>query len=446
LDSDAVSSNSSISSTIVDAKGDLIAATANDAVTRLGVGADDTVLMARASEPTGLVFAAPRLAGGAARPLLTAGARLSGSGLVLGGISSNFASTPDAAALDIVDDMELSGKLTMPDWTPTEAAIIVSKEDAYRLQLNTGGTLAIALFVPGFTSRTSSVSVPFSDGDTGWVKVERDTTSVRFYTSTDGINFTQLGTSQTAVSGSTASNSSDLKVGARGSTGDTSRLVGTIHRATVLSGVGGTAAFDADFETATADALAFTESSTNAATVTINTTRYTYGIPGTVSGALTTGNISANNDRYQPFTVQAPITVDMVLLNVTTGPSSASTINFGIYALDNNRQPTGNVLVADSISVGTSATGVFTKQFTAITLQPGAYALATNVTVQVGVRVLNSGQANVIGSYGASDAALVFSRGRASATFGNDPSAWNAIAVAGTPGVFHYALLRWSPA
>lgn len=55
LDSDATSTNSSISSTIVDAKGDLIVGTANDAVNRLAVSAtNNDVLMVDSSTTTGL--------------------------------------------------------------------------------------------------------------------------------------------------------------------------------------------------------------------------------------------------------------------------------------------------------------------------------------------------------------------------------------------------------
>lgn len=46
--------NAAIAKTIVDAKGDIIAATAADTVSRLAVGANDTVLMADSSTATGL--------------------------------------------------------------------------------------------------------------------------------------------------------------------------------------------------------------------------------------------------------------------------------------------------------------------------------------------------------------------------------------------------------
>jgi hypothetical protein len=53
-----------IQPTIVDAKGDLIAATAADTPARLAVGANDTVLTADSSEATGLKWATPAGGGG----------------------------------------------------------------------------------------------------------------------------------------------------------------------------------------------------------------------------------------------------------------------------------------------------------------------------------------------------------------------------------------------
>jgi hypothetical protein len=55
---------SGIQETITDAKGDIIAATAADAVARLAVGANDTVLTADSSTATGLKWATPAAGGG----------------------------------------------------------------------------------------------------------------------------------------------------------------------------------------------------------------------------------------------------------------------------------------------------------------------------------------------------------------------------------------------
>ena len=74
--------SAAIAKTIVDAKGDIIAATAADTVARLAVGANDTVLTADSSTATGLKWAA---AGGGATTytLLNAGGTsLSGSSTI----------------------------------------------------------------------------------------------------------------------------------------------------------------------------------------------------------------------------------------------------------------------------------------------------------------------------------------------------------------------------
>ena len=81
--------SAAIAKTIVDAKGDIIAATAADTVARLAVGANDTVLTADSSTATGLKWAAA--AGGGLNYTLinTGGTALTGaSTITISGISN----------------------------------------------------------------------------------------------------------------------------------------------------------------------------------------------------------------------------------------------------------------------------------------------------------------------------------------------------------------------
>jgi hypothetical protein len=79
-----------IPDSIVDAKGDLIAATAADAVARIAIGANNTVLTADSAEATGMKWAAAAGGGGANWSLLNAGGTAlngAGSSLSISGIS-----------------------------------------------------------------------------------------------------------------------------------------------------------------------------------------------------------------------------------------------------------------------------------------------------------------------------------------------------------------------
>jgi hypothetical protein len=81
-----IGSASAINPTIVDAKGDIIAATAADTVDRLAVGANDTVLTADSSAATGLKWATP--AAGSLTQLATG--TLSGAQTDISSISGSY--------------------------------------------------------------------------------------------------------------------------------------------------------------------------------------------------------------------------------------------------------------------------------------------------------------------------------------------------------------------
>jgi hypothetical protein len=79
--------NTAIQPTIVDAKGDLIVATAADTVSRLAVGANDTVLTADSSTATGLKWAAAASGGGMT---LISTTTLSGASVTLSSIPQTY--------------------------------------------------------------------------------------------------------------------------------------------------------------------------------------------------------------------------------------------------------------------------------------------------------------------------------------------------------------------
>jgi hypothetical protein len=101
--------DAAIAKTIVDAKGDLIAATAADTVSRLAVGTNGQVLTADSAEATGLKWAAA--AGGASYTLLnTGGTSLTGASTTVSSLSAeNFLVFISGASGS--DDMTLSMRI-----------------------------------------------------------------------------------------------------------------------------------------------------------------------------------------------------------------------------------------------------------------------------------------------------------------------------------------------
>jgi hypothetical protein len=206
--------------------------------------------------------------------------------LYLPGVSGNYASAPDSAALSITGDIDLRALVAFDDWTPTSTHPIMAKRSggtaatwSYEL-LNVSGSLRIQWFdtgTGGFRNLTSSVVNSITDGTSKWVRATLDVDNgaagctATFYTSDDAATWTTLGTAQTAATIAAISDSTAaLEIGSNQS--GAGGQAGNFYRAQVLSGIGGTVVFDANFTTGiTSGAQAtFTESSSNAATVTIN--------------------------------------------------------------------------------------------------------------------------------------------------------------------------------
>lgn len=120
--------NAAIAKSIVDAKGDIIAATAADTVSRLAVGANDTVLTADSTTATGLKWAAASSGG----MTVIASGTLSGSTVSITSIPStynelwlyinNFQPALDDTGLDIQFNTVTSGS-KYQEWFANTASI-----------------------------------------------------------------------------------------------------------------------------------------------------------------------------------------------------------------------------------------------------------------------------------------------------------------------------------
>jgi len=457
---------SAILPTIIDAKGDLIVGTAADTASRLAVGtSNNQVLTVDSSTGSGLKWADPALSGAGAIPFNTSGAYLAGDRFAeVANTTSDYASTPDSAALDVTGDIEVVFKAKMLKWNRIPNlgnASLISKratsQDAYQVYINTNTAAFEFRWWQGatFKNLTSSVSIPFSDGETGWVKITLDVDNgssqheVKFYTANDQASeptvWTQLGITRVGAGvTSVASTTAPLWIGVDnfGALGS-----GDYYRVIIRNGIDGTAVFDANFASATANALAFAESSSNAATVTINTTRYTYGLPNIQwNTSNVTQALTINRVHYQPFLVSSPIVVDGTQFHVTSGPASSANVRTGIYRADSNMQPTGApVLDAGNTVVGTSATGTFFTQVTPVTLQPGMYLTAINTSVALTCRVQRGGIVGTDIGAGTSSIISLMYAAQTQGALPNPGTAWNTRTFS-TTSPNHYLFLRWSPA
>lgn len=159
-------------------------------------------------------------------------------GLDLDGTSGTDASAPDAAALDIAGDLEVTARVAPDDWmTGSNHQVILSKGlSAYELRLNSAGRLDL-FWTNG--SEQSTVATGFADGSEHWVQAMLDVDNgagayeVKFFTSNDPagtdpdtVTWTQLGDTLTGAATSIAANTDELSVGSRGGSVPFAGIVG----------------------------------------------------------------------------------------------------------------------------------------------------------------------------------------------------------------------------
>ena len=260
----------------------------------------------------------------------------------LSGISGNYFSTPNAAANQITGDIEIIAKINVTNINTTQH--IVAKRS---LITNIGYTLVIGssrlnfqFSLNGTTNLLvqSTVNVPFTANQDYWVKATRSATNgnVEFYTSGDGVIYTQLGTTVASTSGSMFNSTQVLEIGSRG-TGSSQLLQGKVYYASITNTIGG------------APTQIFNPNNYVAATSQSQWTSSTGEVWTRNRDVLTTGLKSAIVDRT------------MMMTNGTSHAMSAASLNINAAAITNytafskfNNSVTGMIselgVDADSVS------------------------------------------------------------------------------------------------
>ena len=255
--------------------------------------------------------------------------------LYLPGESGNYASTPDAAALDITGDLVLIAELDLDDWTPASVSDVVNKwggaTASWWWQLNTDGTMRFRFYDGGGTLRIFSLSDPVtSSSGIYFIGIALDVdngsggSDVEYFDSADGSTWNSL-QSRTigTTNGDMQSSSSDVYIGTRDGTNDP--LMGGVRRVKIASsGDIGTSnfVFDADFTQLTAsevDNSSFTEETGK--TVTLNGSAWHYKFD--FQHGKETG-VWLNEFDFASDLTQYNFARSRQLVNVTTMPAAGS--------------------------------------------------------------------------------------------------------------------------
>ena len=220
------------------------------------------------------------------------------------GVAGNFMSTPNATANQITGDIEISAYI---DNTGGDALFNVIGGK----RISSGYLFAISSRqLQLYTAATTSSTVNVASNYIGWVKVFRSATTgiVTFYTSTDGITYTQLGLDRSTTAGNLIDNTTPLLVGSW-SAGN--QFTGKIYRFKIATSLNGTPVVD------------FNPNQYNAATSQTQWTSSTGEVWTINTGTATTG--------YKGILVDRTITMGDGINDRLTSGTLTSRTSFTVY-------------------------------------------------------------------------------------------------------------------
>jgi hypothetical protein len=282
--------------------------------------------------------------------------------LSLPGIVGSYASMPHSAALNVTD-LDVRAKVALVDWTPSVRQTFVARRPAspnqafqFHIDANSGGVLTLSVWPDGITASgaSSTVAVPASDGEAIWIRATRvgSTGAIKFYTSSDGVTWTQLGADRTSTAGGLPNVTAELRVGHAGAGGG--ELRGKVYYAEVRKGIDGERV--AVFDASTADA-----GDTTVGDWTLNGSAYIVGyeLKKVASGVPRSHYLS--DGTYGGYLAEGART-NLCLRSEEFDNASWGKIDTTITA-DNVAAPDGTV-TADLLTEGSAGTAVVSQTFT----------------------------------------------------------------------------------
>jgi len=155
----------------------------------------------------------------------------------LSGDVGNYFSTPDSVLNSNSPD-KIEAKLALKDWTPAIGNIVAGKRSGAGqitavFYVASGGALALFASLDGTASSinaSSTANISFTDGGDGYVKYERNESTgvIKFFTSPDGVTWSQLGADVAGVAGALYNSTSPWEIGSQLG-GTSSNLAGAVY-------------------------------------------------------------------------------------------------------------------------------------------------------------------------------------------------------------------------
>jgi hypothetical protein len=233
-----------------------------------------------------------------------------------GSSGTSLCSTPDASANQITGSIEFTAKFSTS--TPTLGLFLIGKDTTsirgYNFVYN-NGILSIALRKGGsFAGYNSTASFSLAVNQIIYVKGNYNsiTGNINFFTSNDGISYTQLGATVSAGAGAIDSVSTAVSVGAFGNGNGLTHNGVNIYRATISNSIGGAPVVDFNPATYNASTSQTNWTSATGEVWTINTGTATTGYKGVlVNRTITMGDgvddklLASSVSVAQPDTIYA---------------------------------------------------------------------------------------------------------------------------------------------
>ena len=173
--------------------------------------------------------------------------------LLLDGLTGDYVSAPSVSSLNIGGNLDIQVETSLVNWIPSNTQCLVSKANttgnqySYSFNVLSNGRLQLLTSTNGLTylASTSTVNPGFAANSTNWVRATlrlnngTSGNTTTFYTSVDGVNWTQLGfpiinPGITSIYASTA----ELEIGST-QLGTINLLTGSLNRVKIYSGIAG---------------------------------------------------------------------------------------------------------------------------------------------------------------------------------------------------------------